>query len=64
MCAMEREQEEEEEVNERRNEREILSTISKYQLMNSIPTYDMGKIQSLMLLDCISNVGLGWFLAN
>lgn len=59
MCAMEREQEEEEEVNERRNEREILSTISKYQLMNSIPTYDMGKIQSLMLLDCISNVGLG-----
>lgn len=58
MCAMEREQEEEE-VNERRNEREILSPISKYQLMNSIPTYDMGKIQSLMLLDCISNVGLG-----
>lgn len=55
---MEREQEEEE-VNERRNEREILSPISKYQLMNSIPTYDMGKIQSLMLLDCISNVGLG-----
>lgn len=41
------------------------SPVSKYhQLMNSIHIYDMGKIQSLILLDCISNVGLGWFLAN